>query len=235
MSDVRPIQAVIFDVAGTLMHARDSVGTHYAKVAKEFGVSVPASRLDEAFGRVFEAAPPNVHPGVPMRDAVELERSWWRDRVHETFRAADGMVSFGDFEGFFERLWTDYGEADTWQLAPGAKQALDALSKDGLLLAVLSNFDQRLRGLLRQFELHEYFEAVTTPADAGAAKPDRLIFDICLKRLGVANHRCVYVGDRAEEDLKGSKCAGLIPVDVTQLATLADLPPRIEAMEKERK
>ncbi len=233
MNDVRPLQAVIFDAAGTLIRLRESVGETYARFAREAGVEVPPSRLDEAFGRVFAAAAPNVHPGTPMRDAVALEKRWWWELVRGTFRAADGMVIFDDFDAYFERLWEHFGTARAWELMPGAAEALPVLRERGYLLAVLSNFDQRLRPLLQELEIHEHFEAVTLPSDANAAKPERQIFDICLKRLGIANHHCAYVGDHAVEDLEGSKTAGLHPIDVTRLATLLDLPPLLEAMEKE--
>lgn len=233
MNDVRPLQAVIFDAAGTLLQLRESVGETYSRFAQEAGVEVPATRLDEAFGRVFEAAPPNVHPGTPMREAEALEKRWWWERVRETFRAADGMALFEDFDAFFDGLWDHYASPEAWELTAGTAEALPLLRERGYLLAVLSNFDQRLRPLLQALGIHEHLEAVTLPSDAGAAKPDRQIFDICLKRLGVANHRCAYVGDHAVEDLEGSKTAGLHPIDVTRLATLLDLPPLLEAMEKE--
>ena len=238
MTLVRPIQAVIFDAAGTLIRTCEPVGEVYSRVAREYGAEVPASRLDEAFGRVFAAAPPNVHPGETLARSAVLERHWWRERVRETFRAADGTARFNapggkGFDDYFERLWNHYASARAWELLPGARAALDDLAERRLMVAILSNFDQRLRPLLRELDLHHLFEAVTLPADAGAAKPDRQIFDVCLKRLGVANHRCVYVGDRAREDIQGSKTSGLHPIDVGQLATLAELPARVEALEKE--
>ncbi|MAE94339.1 MAG: hydrolase [Deltaproteobacteria bacterium] len=233
MTGLRPIQAVVFDAAGTLIRTREPVGATYGRMARAYGAEVPASRLDEAFGRIFAAAPPNVHPGETLADSAELERRWWRARVRETFRAADGMAAFSDFDAFFDRLWDHYACAEAWELMPGAREALDELVERRLMLAVLSNFDQRLRPLLRQLGIHHLFEAVTLPSDAGAAKPARQIFDVCLKRLGIANHRCVYVGDRAEEDLASSRTAGLHPIDVRQLATLAELPALVEALEKE--
>ncbi len=233
MAVLRPIQAVIFDAAETLIRTREPVGDSYARIAAAHGVELPGGRLDEAFHRVFAAAPPNVHPGEPMARAAGLEKRWWWERVRETFRAADQMVRFKDFDAYFEALWRHFASAAAWELAPGARAGLEDLHERRYLLAVLSNFDQRLRPLLRELGVHDLFEAVTLPADAGAAKPERLIFDICLKRLGVANHRCVYVGDRAEEDLVASKTAGLHPIDVASLATLAELPQRVEALEKE--
>ena len=233
MAASRPIQAVVFDAAGTLIRPREPVGETYARFARDFGVELPPARIEEAFLRVFAAAPPNVHPGRSMAEAAVLERRWWWERVRETFRAADQMVRFDDFDACFERLWTHFGRGSAWKLAPGARAALEDLCERRYLLAMLSNFDQRLRPLLDELGISDVFDAVTLPADAGAAKPDRRIFDVCLKRLGIANHRCVYVGDRSEEDLRGSKSAGLHPIDVASLATLAELPARLEALEKD--
>jgi putative hydrolase of the HAD superfamily len=227
------IQAVIFDAAGTLLRLREPVGETYARFAKAHGVDVPAGRLDEAFARVFAAAEPNVHPGQPLYRAEALERVWWHERVRETFRAADQMVRFGDFDAYFDEIWSHYASKDAWELAAGTREALHAITAGGRRVAVLSNFDQRLRGLLRSFDLDEIFEVVTTPADSGAAKPERQIFDVCLKRLGLGGHRAAYVGDRAEEDLDGARNAGMHPINVTRLSSLTELPAVLDALEKE--
>ncbi len=226
------IHAVLFDVAGTLIALRESVGETYARMAHAYGVALPASRLDEAFHRVVAKAPANAHPGVPAVHATELERAWWRERVRETFRAADGSVQLRDFEAYFEELWRHYGTAAAWVLAAGAEDALAALTKAGRRLGVLSNFDQRLRPLLRELGIHECFEVVVIPADVGAAKPDRLIFDTALKRLGRAGHHVVYVGDRAREDVEAARAAELYAIDVGTLGSLAELPARVDAIEK---
>ena len=81
MADVRPIQAVVFDAAGTLIRPREPIGETYARFARDFGVELPAARIEEAFERVWAAAPPNVYPGKPMAEAAVLEKRWWWDRV----------------------------------------------------------------------------------------------------------------------------------------------------------
>ena len=232
MTDGR-IQAVIFDAAGTLLRLREPVGDTYARFAKAHGADVPAGRLDEAFARVFASAPANVHEGEPIWRIEALERNWWHARVRETFRAADQMVRFDDFDAFFEEIWTHYAGAGAWELATGTREALTTLRKSGRSLAIVSNFDHRLRPLLATFALADFFDAVTTPADAGAAKPDRRIFDVCLKRLGLGGHRAAYVGDDPTDDHEGAEQAGLHPIDVTRFASLAELPAALDALEKE--
>ncbi|MCP3983280.1 MAG: HAD-IA family hydrolase [bacterium] len=233
MTELRPIQAVVFDAAGTLIRNCEPVGETYARFARNFGVDLPPPRVEDAFRRVMAAAPPNVYPGEAMAPAALLEKRWWWERVRETFRAADQMVRFSDFGAYFESLWVHFGTAAAWQLLPDARAVLGELRDRHYLLALLSNFDQRLRPLLSELDILDLFDSVTLPVDAGAAKPERLIFDVCLEQLGVANHRSVYIGDRLEEDLQGSKAAGMHPIDVASLATLGELPARLEALEKD--
>ena len=231
MATVRRLQAVIFDVAGTLIALRESVGTTYARFATRYGVYGPAGRLDEAFARVLAAAPPNVHPGVTLREAAELERRWWWERVRETFRAADGSALIEGFDAFFAEVYLHYAGAAAWQVLPGAETALDVLAERDYALAVLSSFDQRLRPLLRELGLHHRFDAITLPADAGAAKPDRAIFDVCLKRLGLGSFQCVYVGDHALLDVKASRAVGMRAIAVNTLPDLAALPDAVARLE----
>lgn len=233
MGEARRILAVVFDAVGTLLLLRESVGETYARLARAHGVAVPASRLDEAFARVLAGAPPNVHPGASLAVAAERERGWWRERVRETFRAADGMARFDDFDAFFGRLWAHYAEAPAWRLAAGAKQCLDSLATRGLRLAVLSNFDQRLRGLLAGLGLAERFEGITLPSDAGAAKPERRIFDVCLAGLGLAAPQVLYVGDRGTLDVAAAQQAGWLALDVADLPDLSALPGAIDRLERE--
>lgn len=232
MAPARRILAVVFDAVGTLLLLREPVGETYARLALTHGVAVPASRLQEAFGRVLAAAPPNVHAGASLAVAAERERGWWRERVRETFRAADQMVRFEDFEAFFAAVFLHYAEATAWRLAAGARECLDALAARGLRLGVLSNFDQRLRRVLAGLGLAERFELITLPADAGAAKPERAIFDACLARLGLAARQVLYVGDHASLDVAAARAVGWQALDVGTLRDLSALPGAIDRIEE---
>lgn len=222
---------MIFDAVRTLLHPCEPIGETYSRLARRYGVDLPPSRLDEAFSRMFAAAKPNVYPGEPLERTAMLERDWWRTVVRGTFRAADGMARFEDFEAFFDALFSTYASPEAWELAPATREVLKELQADGRELALVSNFDQRLRAILRGKDIHHCFAAVTLPADAWAAKPDRAIFDVCLKRLGLPGHRCIYVGDRAREDLEAARAAEMTPIDVASLASLAELPERIRSLE----
>jgi putative hydrolase of the HAD superfamily len=218
------LRAVLFDAVGTLIRLREPVGATYARFAAAQGTTIPAGRLEEAFARCRDAAPAMVFPGEPLVRAEALERAWWRRLVEDTFRAADGAVQPRDFEALFAGLWLHYAGPEAWELAPGAREALLGLRGRGLATGIVSNFDQRLRAVLRGLAIHHLFHAIVLPAEIGARKPDRAIFDAALKRLGLAGEQVAYVGDNAAEDLAASRAAGLRPIDARTLATLAELP-----------
>jgi len=224
---------VLFDAAGTLLLFREPVGETYRRFALDFGVDLPAARIVEAFQRIFARAEPMVFPGEPSERCQSLERQWWWKRVRSTFRAADSTAQFTDFDAYFDRLWNHYAGSAAWHLAPGTREALDALSARRVPMAVVSNFDHRLPKLLQDFGIIDYFRSVTIPSEVGAAKPDRRIFDAALEGLGDPSRRAVYVGDRALEDVTGARRAGLLPIQVETLATLEELPARIDALEQE--
>ena len=225
-----PLQAVLLDAAGTLIQTAEPVGETYARVAEAYGARISAWRLGEAFGRAMAAAPPMAFPEASRDEMETLEREWWRDLVRVTFLSADSAVRPNDMAACFETLFAHFAKPEAWQLREGALAALEALRARGLRLAVVSNFDQRLPGLLLGLGIASHFECVVLPGDCGFAKPDREIFDAALTQLGVAAGDAVFAGDDPDQDLAGARGAGLRAIDVGALATLAELPAAIDAL-----
>jgi putative hydrolase of the HAD superfamily len=229
-----PFRAVLFDAAGTLIRLCEPVGETYRRLALSHGVVVPASRIEEAFRRVLRQAPPMVWPDQPPARVRELERSWWRAVVRSAFRAADAGARFADFDAYFSVLFEHFARPEAWEPAPGAKRALCALRAAGTRTGIVSNFDHRLPGLLEGLGLAPELEVVIRPADAHAAKPDPRIFACALRGLEVPAEQAIYVGDDAVHDVAGAQAAGLTAIDVSSLATLDELEPRIRALGKEK-
>jgi putative hydrolase of the HAD superfamily len=82
------------------------------------------------------------------------------------------------------------------------------LRRCGVELAVVANFDLTLRQRLDQLGVGPLLSAVVTPADVGTAKPDPIIFELALERLGVAAERALHIGD-GPADEEGAGAAGM--------------------------
>jgi putative hydrolase of the HAD superfamily len=224
----RPRRAVLFDAAGTLIEPRAPIGETYARIAEKYGAGMSAWRVEDAFARVWRSTPAMVYPGLPPEASARREREAWRAIVRQTYLAADSAIRPVDFDACFEELFAFYATGVAWRTRAGSHEALEALRAVDVATGVVSNFDRRLQGILADLELAPLLDVIWLPSDAGAAKPDPLIFTSALVQLGVAPERAMFVGNDEQRDLAGARGAGLLPVDVASLATLADLPALLD-------
>lgn len=101
-------------------------------------------------------------------------------------------------------LWT---EAE-----PEAAAALAVARAAGLRVAVISNSNGTVRGILARHGLTRYLDFVIDSAEVGVEKPDPRIFAIALERAGLAPVEAVYVGDLYSVDVVGARGAGLLTI-----------------------
>jgi HAD superfamily hydrolase (TIGR01509 family) len=101
----------------------------------------------------------------------------------------------------------------------GARAALERLRGQGIKLAVVSNTMRTpgttLRKLLERYGLLASFAHATFSDEVGVRKPDREIFALTLRALGVAPGTAVHVGDDAILDVLGARTAGMRTIQVT--------------------
>jgi putative hydrolase of the HAD superfamily len=89
-----------------------------------------------------------------------------------------------------------------------------------LKLAVVSNFDSRLPGILRDLGIGRRVDAVVYSTEARCAKPAPAIFTRTLDLLRVDPDRAIHVGDSAAADIDGAAAAG-----IAALLIKRDVPP----------
>ena len=207
-------ESVFFDAAGTLIRLKESVGTTYTEHARAFGLQEPFSgelceRIDRSFRRVFSRHEPLVFHEPAGLQIGKLERDWWRRVVKETFQ---GIAEITDFGGFFDSLYHLYSTSKAWALEPGCSEVLEELHRRSVGVAVVSNFDSRLPGLLETLGISHLLSEVVFSSGAGSAKPDPEIFRLALDRLPVRPGDCCHVGDDPEDDWQGAIQAGIKPL-----------------------
>ena len=200
------IKAILFDAAGTLFYLTKTVGDHYAYVGREVGLDLDAQQLESAFHSAWQR--------MPRRPAIDGPREnddkgWWRELVGRVFDRVAPSLSELDRDNFFEIAYEHFAEAGVWKLYPEVLDVLKQL-REPFQLAVISNFDGRLRLILQNLGISKYFSHVFISSELGADKPDPEIFRRALKLMRLNANEVLHVGDDPERDWKAAKEAGLL-------------------------
>lgn len=199
-------RGLLFDAMGTLLTLRESVGTTYGAVAAEHGISVDPAAMDALFPRIYRAAPPLAFRIPDPAERRHAECSWWGERIREVFQALEGSIE--PPPTLVEELFNRFAQPGLWRVYPDVPQRLAEWRQQGLRMAVVSNFDGRLHGLLDSLGLRPLLQEVIVSSEVGAAKPSPLPFQRALEALDLSPDQVWHVGDQPE-DVEGAARAGV--------------------------
>ena len=178
----------------------------------------------DALGTMVDLEPPwttlraAVGPDVSderLVRAVKIEMAYYKEHSHEG-RDAESLADLrGRCATLLSReLGVEVGvdelvEAIRFDAYPDAAPALEALRERGLTLIAVSNWDCSLGTVLERCALAGSLDGVVSSAEAGAQKPDPLIFQVALQLAGCDASEVLHVGDTPEEDGDGAAAAGI--------------------------
>ena len=199
------LKAVFFDAAGTLFYLTKTVGDHYALVGEEVGLNLEAKKLDAAFYSAWAKLPPREAIDGPREDD---DKDWWRELTDLVLREVAPEIGELDRDNFFEVAYEHFAESGVWELYPDVIDVLKQLHRR-FQLAIVSNFDGRLRVILERLGISKYFGHIFVSSEIGADKPDPEIFHRALKVLRLQPGDVLHVGDDPERDWHAAAVAGL--------------------------
>ncbi len=206
------VRFVTFDVGGTLIHPYPSLGIVYAEVLNRRGFT----SLPEEVGRAFEEVWEETALGVPsnqerFRLSPGGERGYWERLLVLTVKKLGGAEPpAGAAEELFER----FGHRDTWRVFPDVLETLETLTVRAFPMGIVSNWDSRLPGLLRELGIRRYFGPILVSALEGYQKPDPRIFRLAAQRAETEVEAMLHVGDHLREDIEGARQAGCLAMRV---------------------
>jgi len=189
------LQAVLFDLGGTLVDMRDFPALE--DLANRAGIPVDADTL--------------AHWTSQMRDE--------NDRLGETWSLGEfwrKVVEGATGKPVPEAQWTAFFAAVSAHEFPAnlysdVRICLDELAGDHLKLGVVTNHvsEQSARELLARAGVLGYFRTVVASGTERISKPDPQIFLRGVERLKVQPHETLYVGDKPVTDVRAAETAGL--------------------------
>ena len=202
----RSIEAIFFDAVGTLFGLTKTVGDHYAYVGREVGLDLDARSLERAFQAAWRQ--------MPQRGAIDGPREnddkfWWRELVDLVLDQVAPSLSKLDRDNFFEVAYKHFAKPGVWELYPEVRGVLAEL-QPRFKLAVISNFDGRLRLILQHLSISKFFTNIFVSSELGADKPDPEIYRRALKLMNLKPNEVLHVGDDAQRDWQAASAAGLL-------------------------
>ncbi len=196
-------RAVFFDAVGTLLFPDPPAPVIYAETARRHGLAVSAADVRDRFivaYRAEEAA----DAATDWATGEDRERDRWRRIVTDT------LAGVADPEACYRHLFEHFAKPDAWRVAPDAAAVLAGLRRNGLLLGLGSNSDERLWPVLAGFpELAPVRDRVLVSAAVGVRKPGAGFFREVARVAGCAASEVLFVGDDIGNDYEGATAAGM--------------------------
>jgi putative hydrolase of the HAD superfamily len=199
------IKAIFFDAVGTLFHLSGTVGHHYALVGSEVGLMLDAHQLDRAFYSAWKKMPSRAAIDCPRQND---DKDWWRELVGLVLDQVAPSLSELDRDNFFEIAYEHFAESGVWEFYPEVPTVLEQL-QPRFQLAVVSNFDGRLRFILQHLGISKFFTHIFVSSEIGADKPDPEIFRRALTLIDLKPNEVLHVGDDPQRDWEAASAAGL--------------------------
>jgi HAD superfamily hydrolase (TIGR01549 family) len=214
-------RAVIFDYIGTLVNCRNytidasKLKLYNALVAE--GFDVDKDKFLNAYNLAHEK-----YRKVRYEQLREVTNAIW---VAEALSNLGFEVTTDDcrIKAALNVFFQDF--IDTLELRAGAKKLIKK-ARQQCKVALISNFTHTpvIYKSLRAVGISELFNAVVVSDQVGWRKPSHHIFQYALNQLQVQAGEAVYIGDSPNEDIKGSKQAGIKTIFIpSQFNTLKDL------------
>jgi putative hydrolase of the HAD superfamily len=199
----RTVTAILLDFYGTLAHATGWVSID--AVLAEHGYEMPAEVRERWW---FESEQDGLEHVEHSRDR-DAYAAWQRQRLLSMLAETD--VHPGEYELIVEKLRAGASTRVLERYAEAA-DVLQDLRGRGLRLGICSNWDWDLAEAIEEVGLTGMVDTVVSSAWAGARKPNPLIFEHTLQKLGARPAETLFVGDTWGPDVVGPRTAGMTPL-----------------------
>ena len=216
MSDA--LRGVFFDAGETLVHPHPSFAELLASALRDRGHDVDLDELRHRMSAVADHFTDAARRRELWTVSPERSKAFW-GRV---YRSILGDLGIGFDDALGDALYATFTELANYRLFDDVAPVLERLRRDGLVLGVISNFEEWLERLLESLRVSVYFDVRVISGLEGVEKPDPAIFRLALDRAGLRPDEAAYVGDSPEFDVVPAMEVGLKAILIDRRARYPD-------------
>lgn len=198
------ITHIFFDLDRTLWDFEKSAKEAFERIFDDFDLKKLGVPDAETFHKVY---------------TVHNDRLWDKYRKGEITkdilrgkRFALTLKDFGIIDiKLSEKLGDEYIRISPLivNLFPNSEEVVEYLSPNYNLHIITNGFNEVQAVKMSSSGLDKYFDKVITSEDAGAKKPDPIIFNYALEQTGANVENSIMIGDDYEVDILGAKKIGM--------------------------
>ena len=210
------IRAVVFDAVGTVMFPSQPVADSYrTALATHCGIQMPREDIAD----VVRAALQRRSTQNSLRTDEAADQKFWRQLIF-------GLCGeHSSREACFEDLYQQFGDPACWSCYGDVVAGIRACNIAGVSVAIASNFDSRLHGVLDGLPPVSQLPMRFVSSAVGYRKPAEQFFARVCHSLQLEPAEVLFVGDDLTNDVRGAVVAGCAAAWICRENDMkADLP-----------
>ena len=213
-SNLKHIKLITFDVTDTLLTYTIPPAVEYSNAAKTFGLShIDATKIQNAFRPHFKQMN-STYPNFGYNSELSTWDNWWRMLIKNIFFSIESNINEAILNDMIEHLLLKYESGACYIKAKKANEFIEKCRQDEKTVGVISNFDPRLKTIIKNTQLPA-FDFVLTSYECGWAKPSNNIFNLALEKVNAKASEALHIGNTAKLDYIAAKEAGWNSVLIT--------------------
>lgn len=195
------IKGIFIDFYGTVVYEDGEIVSKISQKIYETGNAGSVSQIDTYWWNSFKSLFENSY-GENFQTQRELETKSLIDTIRHFKSPLDGLSLSGEMFEYWVKPSIFEESKQFFQECP-------------LPIYIVSNIDRA--DILAAVEYHGLHpQDVFTSEDAKSYKPRKELFELALKKTGLAADEVLHIGDSLSSDVKGASLAGIKPIWVNR-------------------